>query len=310
MDPETKPGYYTISAEYKGKHFERLFNVDEYRKPEFKASVKFAQQRYIGGAEIQANLEALYYFGGAVAGAKVTYTVYKAHDYFYYYPDGDSDSSFYEEFYSDQEGDDGDYYGGYGEVVLEGEGQTDENGVLKLRIPTKHADEEERYTVEATVTDAGGRSIDISGGVMVTPGLFFISAQSDNYIYKPGQSVKTSIFAVDYDRKPVPNVRASVSVYKIIYDKKTTREMVTSSDVLLDSGGRGDFSFTPKQNGDYIIEIRTTDSMGNQIKCENWIYVASAEYDGHGYTPAALKLTVDKKLYKLGESARVMISSQ
>ena len=127
-------------------------------------------------------MEATYYFGGPVADAKVTYTVYKSPSYFEYYPEEDSDSEFYEELYRTSEGSDMESEDQQdsesGDVVVEGEGITDAGGVLKIKIPTKRSDKLESYSVSASVTDASGRTIDASGDVMVTPADFALSPRT------------------------------------------------------------------------------------------------------------------------------------
>lgn len=309
LDPDAPDGYYSISIKVGGQDYSGSFHVEEYRKPEFKASVGFTKPRFIGRQPVEARVEASYYFGGPVAGAQVKYTVYKSPSYFYYYPDENDDASFYEELYNSDNSEYEDY-GGYGEVLLEGEGQTDKNGVMKLVIPTKRESQEQEYTVEATITDASGRSIDVSGSVMVTPGAFALVPISDNYIYKPNQEVKTTVYAVDYDRNPVPNVAAKVSVYKAANDNLGHRgKLVFSRDLQMDSKGKGVFSFVPKENDSYEIVVTATDGYGNPVEGSSWVSVYSDEYESEGPTAPALQVTVDKKLYNQGDTSRVMITS-
>ena len=55
------------------------FYVEEYKKPEYQVTVKPAAPRVLQGNSIQATIEARYFFGEPVAGAKVTYVVHTSH---------------------------------------------------------------------------------------------------------------------------------------------------------------------------------------------------------------------------------------
>ncbi|MCL5105742.1 MAG: MG2 domain-containing protein [Armatimonadetes bacterium] len=309
LDPEAATGYYRVEAEYAGETHERMFKVEEYSKPEYKASIKFAKPHYVGGEDAEASVEAAYYFGGPVAGARVTYTVYKSPDYFYYYPEEESDTSFYEDFLSESES--GEYYGGYGEVVLESEGVTDENGLLKISIPTEKESREQRYSVEATVTDASGRGVEMSGGVMVTPGLFKLQVSTDRYVSKPNEPVKVTVYAVDYDRKTVGNVRVTVSADMHVEGGRLrgrTRR-IDRREITLDSRGRGVVEFRPKKQGELKIRVDATDRQGNKVADTSWLWVADETWGGEGYEAPALELTLDKKLYSVGDTAKIVINS-
>lgn len=304
-------GYYRICARFKGEDYERMFSVEEYRKPEFKASVGFAKPRYVGGKSIECNVESSYYFGGAVAGAKVKYTVYSSPDYFYFYPDDQSDTEFYEDLYSSDYEHDEEYYGGYGEVFLEGEGVTDRSGVMKLVIPTKPTKEEQRYSVDATITDASGRSIDVSGSVMVTPGQFVVAVFNDEYFCKPGEQIKSKIYSVDYDRNPVPNVPVKVSVYEPPVKNQEHGKLVTSGEVTTDSKGQAEYLFTLAKDGGYQIVVEAVDKLGSAIQGSTWVYCYKTGYEGeyYYYSEPQLQIKMDKKVYDVGDTARVMITS-
>ncbi len=55
------------------------FYVEEYKKPEYQVTVKPVAPRVLQGSSIQATIEARYFFGEPVAGAKVTYVVHTSH---------------------------------------------------------------------------------------------------------------------------------------------------------------------------------------------------------------------------------------
>lgn len=307
LDEHAEPGYYSVTADYGGTQHYASFKVEEYRKPEFKATVSFDRRHYVGGQTIRATVNAAYYFGAPVSGGKVAYRVYKSPDYFYYYPDEESDISFFDEL---MEYDDGDgYYYGYGELVTEGEAVADENGIARLSIPTKRARGEERYELEVAVSDPGGRSVDASGGVLVTPAAFTFSLDTDRYFYKPGQRVTAAIYAVDYDGKRQSDVEARITLTPERVPKGEMRKPVLSRSVKLGKDGAGKLTFTIPKDGYYVLRAEAPDRRGRTARGETWIWAASDDWTGEGYDPASLEVAVDRKLYKAGDTARVMINS-
>ena len=307
LNAEAVSGYYSITASYGGEKHHGSFKVEEYRKPEFRASIAFDKTNYVGGHKAHATVEATYYFGAPVAQARVKYTVYRSWSYFHYYPDEASDTSFYDEFFAEERGD---YYYGHGEVLLEDQGFTDENGILKIQIPTDRTDHEQDYVVEASVMEPGGRSVEISGGVMVTPGLYKLWMDSDKFIYKPGETAKTRIIAVDYERKRVPDVSVKVSVIEQYPYSGRKQRVAHTETVRLNSKGEGVFTYKPRKQGYLVVKGEATDRLKSKIIGNAWLWVADDDWSGEDdYEPPALELTVDKKLYRVGDVARVMITS-
>src|ERR1039458_9036813 len=68
------------------------FEVEEYKKPEYEVRVTPAKLRILEGDTAQATIDARYYFGEPVSGAKVKYAVYRSRYWFplWYEPDDDS----------------------------------------------------------------------------------------------------------------------------------------------------------------------------------------------------------------------------
>ena len=95
--------------------------IASYRKPEFQVEVTPDKPRYIKGETVSATVKGTYYFGGALAGAKASYTITKQPDWASYEePESDTGDGEYE-------GESGGEYVASGDVVL------DENGEAKNR---------------------------------------------------------------------------------------------------------------------------------------------------------------------------------
>ena len=191
-------GYYNVDVSHEGYG---NFYVEEYKKPEYQVTVKVPVTHLLQGSSIQANIEARYFFGEPVAGAKVKYVVHTSTHYWW---DEDQDESGGEDADADSGESDSDNTWGETEQQ-EHEGVLDANGRLTVTLPTaidgKHEDQD--YRVEARVTDAANREVSGHTTVLGTYGSFRVSVEPTSYVFQSGQPVRVKVRAQDYDGKPV-----------------------------------------------------------------------------------------------------------
>ncbi|HXN45932.1 MAG TPA: MG2 domain-containing protein, partial [Bryobacteraceae bacterium] len=175
------------------------FAVQEYKKPEYEVRVTPSKLHVIEGDGVDAVIDARYYFGEPVAGAKVKYTIYRSRYWapFFYEPDE-------EESAEEGEGDTEDNEIG-GEQIEQTEGQLDQDGKPTIHFDTSISDKryDYRYRIEAGVTDEGKREISGTGWVIASYGSFTVNAEPDRYIYRPGDKANFKVEARDYANNPV-----------------------------------------------------------------------------------------------------------
>ncbi|MHB1456137.1 MAG: MG2 domain-containing protein, partial [Armatimonadota bacterium] len=309
LPEKTSLGSYEISASIQEDDFStRDHNINiqvaEYRKPEYTVGLSFDKEFFISGTPIQATVQASYYFGAPVSDADVTYTVFKSPVYYYEYEYGDE---FYDEFERQYNG--GEY--GYGEYVMDGKGTTDSDGKLHISIPTeKGAPDDCTYQVEVNVTDQSLRSIGASGSVLVPKGLFRLSANTKEAIVKPGDPVNIGIKAIDYDKRPVTNTNVSIRIDEQIWTEHNVKyKMVSYGGRTTNTAGKANFTYKPAKEGNYRIRLESKDRLGNIIRGTGYVWVAGDDYSGYGYKGPSLEIVRDKKVYKVGDEARIIINS-
>ncbi len=173
------------------------FEVEEYKKPEYEVRVTPAKPRVLEGETVQAVIDARYYFGEPVNGAKVKYSVYRSRYWFplWYEPDEEDLS----------EGGPGQYEDAAGEQISQAQGQLDSDGKLTIDVPTTVSDHkiDYRYRIEAAVTDQAGREISGAGWLIATYGSFVINLEPQRYFFEPSTTAEFKVDARDYDNKPV-----------------------------------------------------------------------------------------------------------
>ncbi|HEY9792916.1 MAG TPA: MG2 domain-containing protein [Candidatus Obscuribacterales bacterium] len=325
-----KTGAYQINIKYpNGSEDYERFEVAEYRKPEYQVDVIPGSTRITAGAKGKARVKATYYFGAPVANAKVKYTVFSGidwttryalmdrPDYYAYFDGWDNEDSYV----------DGSYNGDY---ICEGYATTDANGEATVEFDTRKASfnmekpwdydrYDHKYRVEAEVTDISRLSVIGNGSLSVTNGDFEVFVKPDSYVAKVGEPISAEVRAVSYDdHKPLANQPVHLRLYRRVYDRvhydykgiEVFEDKVMSTDQ--DGKAKIIFATKPKYPTDtYEILATSEDSYRNIIADESSVWVVSdtSPYalEDKQANQEPLKVTLDKNVYRVGDTAKVMI---
>jgi len=280
------------------------FYVEEYKKPEYQVTVKPVAPRVLQGNSIQATIEARYFFGEPVSGAKVAYVVHTSTHYWWDEDEEDENGAD-----ADDEQDESDY--AYGETEQqEHQGVLDANGQLTVTLPTqidgKHNDQD--YRIEARVTDAANREVSGHPTVLATYGSFRVSVEPTSYVVQAGQPARVKVTAQDYDSKPVQtNVHIAAALEK--WDSVTHRRTdtpVASKDATTGADGTILVDLPVGGSGDFQIIASAQTPEGRTVQGETWIWI----WNGTGayYQPnAQAQIVADKKTYQVGDTAHLLL---
>ncbi len=291
------------------------FYVEEYKKPEYKVTVTPDKDRVLQGDKLKAVIEAKYFFGEPVAGAKVTYSIQTTYHYWWdYYDEGDNASA-------DGEGGEGEggdaensdanaYYGGTEEA--EKEGTLDADGRLTVTLPTRVEDNahDVDYRVVARVTDVSNREVTGSGKVLATYGSYRISVEPTSYVAESGKPVQVKVTATDYDNKPV---RASIHINADLQwwakdSYKMQEKRVTSADVTTGANGSAIATLNLGNSGDYRITASSKTPENRTVTDYTYVWLWGGASDW--YRPnSKIQLITDKKVYAVGDTAHLIMVS-
>ena len=329
----------------------QLFRLEEYKLPEFRVSVQTPEENgrkkaFRLGEKVEAQLQADYYFGGAVANASVEVVVYQNPFYQWYRPARD-----YEWFYEDL-GRRPDYYGGRnGQIIKRETIKTDATGKAVISFDTpRGAGQDFEYRIEARVTDSSRREITASGTVRVTRQRYYVYPQAKHNLYRPQDKVTADIKAIDANDQPVQaegTIKVTRDYWYEIWLDPSGREIkgdelrrlreqaartgkpfppsaqwrlkfrgyqhddITTQTVRTNDKGEAEFSFTPDQPGWYRIAWTSVDKSGAagfaQIKGETAVWVATNATTELGYRHGGLEIIVDSDTFRAGQKAPVML---
>ena len=165
------------------------------------------------------------------------------------------------------QGDNNDF--GSGDQADEKEGELDADGKLSIFIPSSVAKNkgDQRYRIEARVTDAANREISGTGWVVATYGSFSINVQPDRYMFAPAGKATFTVQARDYDNRPV-SARVQVDLRRWDYQRsRMIQSDIRTATVDTGAGGSGKATIDlPQQSGGYEVRATTRTPEGRDIE--------------------------------------------
>ncbi|MSR58152.1 MAG: alpha-2-macroglobulin [Planctomycetaceae bacterium] len=308
------------------------FRVEEYKKPEFEVKVEAPKEPVRLGEKITATIEAKYYFGAPVTGAKVKYKVLRTnHDgawhpaaaWDWYYGKG------YWWFAADYR-----WYPGWRswgclrpipawwgrpqqppEVVSENEVDIGPDGKVLVEIDTLpakelHGDVDHSYSITAEVVDESRRTIVGTGNVLVARKPFKVFAWVDRGHYRTGDTIKARFQAHTLDQKPVAG-KGELTLYQVSYDDKQQplEKAVETWQLDTDPQGQAQQQFKAAEKGQYRLSYKVSDAKGHSIE-GGYVFVVTGEgFDGHEFRFNDIELVTDKREYAPGETVKLLINT-
>jgi hypothetical protein len=303
-------GQYSISVQSGEQSVVGSFTVEDYRKPEYEVRLAAATPRLLQGASQRITLDARYYYGEPVRAGVVEWHVYRAAWYPPWWEEDVGDES---------EGEEGGESGYRGEEVSTHKGSLGPDGKAVLDLPTMLDAGDRTYTVEAQVTDASGRAVAGRTSFLATVGPFYVRVQPARYFFAPHANAALRVTTTDYDGNPFPNVTFSADIVLHEWHKPVAttlglnpgRPTMTTRTVLNVQGhtgpdGQGEAAFTAPDPGSYSVDLRANAPSGRIVRGSTWFY-ASGAGGGYGEQEGVIRITPDKRTYKPGETARLLI---
>ncbi|MBC7910029.1 MAG: hypothetical protein H7Y30_05985, partial [Pyrinomonadaceae bacterium] len=322
--PEAAPlGSYHITAQVGEATTSYYFEVEEYKKPEYKVKVSTPKKFAAAGEKMNFEIDAQYFFGSPVADADVKYYIYRSRYYPYWWrSDEDGDDLGIDEGESEDE----EYYGYGGDVLLEKEGRLNAQGKMIVEFEVPKADEKDawdyEYRLEAQVTDSARRSIEGSASFVGTRGNIIARAYPTNYVYFTGDTAKIEVKSADYEGRPVSAritlnfierrwekvKKKSESGYE--YEEWVTKEReLTSTELTTNAAGEATFDYTVANPGSIYIKTTVHEKGKDVVSPGGYLWVADRknEWTDYSYQDyGSIKLIPDKKSYRPGETAHVL----
>lgn len=301
----------TFRDQSKNRHIgqAQLFRLEEYKLPEFKVAVRTPEENgqrkiFRVGEQVEASIQADYYFGGPVANASVEVVVYQS-PYYFFQPQPREFPWFYEDM--DTQANRWNRWGGRGQIVKRETLKTDATGKATVMFETPaNSGQDFEYQIEARVIDASRREITGNGTVRVTRQRYYLTAKPDRQVIAPKDQTKVEVTALDANNNPV-KTEGEIQVTREYWweiwltpdgkevkgdelkrmkaqskmwpplptrpDQKDwtlkfrgyEREDILKQALKTDAEGKAEFAFKPQKEGYYRIAYLTKDEVPNRL---------------------------------------------
>jgi uncharacterized protein YfaS (alpha-2-macroglobulin family)/protocatechuate 3,4-dioxygenase beta subunit len=285
------------------------FRVEEYRKPEFRVDAALDRNWIVGGSgDLTATFDASYYFGGPVAGAKISYSVYASP----FYPwslfedpaeacddcwTGWDDSGYEEQ--------------GFGRLLSFGDATADANGRATVAIPTRRprSAEDERYRVVARVSDPTGREVEDSASAIVSRASFALAVATERYVVAPDETLQIDVQARDFGGSAV----STPFTVRVLEEKwangKSTTTLLHELQGATGTAGKGRVAVRPGRAGYLKLYALARDSTGRLTDESAWVWSAAEGWAIASAGRSTLEIVTDKRSYRPGETAKVLLNA-
>ena len=328
---EAPLGNYRIIAQAGSSKANSYFEVQEYKKPEFKVKVTGPPKFAAVGEKVKFSVEAGYFFGAPVTKADVHYYIYRSR-YYHWWWANDSADDFDDAAGAEDEGGDeggGNYYGN--DMVTKGDGALDAHGHMSVEFEVPAPDEKDEwdyeYRLEAQVTDQSRREMKGSASFVGTRGRTVADASAERYLYYQGDAAKILVRTADYSGHPVSEKvtlkfieqhwekvprEEEYNGYKYkTYDYVSHEQELPGGEVKTDSQGKASYEFTVPLLG-YIHILAIVKENDKEIVNRGgylWATDRKSQWSDFEFRDTgenSIKLVPDKKSYRPGETAHVL----
>lgn len=325
IDENSPIGEYFIYANIDANNsYSTSFTVEQYKKPEYKVTVKTDRSQYFGKDILKAEVDSKYFFGSPVVDADVEYNIYKIRYYKPWWTFSEY-SWWYEDYYENQN--DNQRFSG-AEMIYSGSGKLNSEGKFEIEYSVNedfkqenynndwyrpyYMDSDYKYIVQAKVTDKSRREISGNTTALVTRGAFYLNAKTDKYLYKPNEQVNIEIMANDFSDKPF-QTEFTADIYKTTWsrgDYKEKKDFIKTISGKTLSDGKAIVSFNIDEGdveGAYSVDVKAMDDRANQITAGTYFYVSKGDMWWYYNQSGGVQIIPDKDSYKNGEVCKALI---
>ena len=289
--------------------------VGEFRKPEFSVEVRTGAASYVDGDSIDVSSTATFYFGGALAGAGVAWSVLS--EPFTLRPKSHPSYTFGDRDFSQPAAP-------RDPVRARGSATTAASGVALYAVPGALAAGEgaQRFVLSATVADANGQAVAGSTSATVHPAALYAGIRPARYVASEREDATMQLVTVDTEGGILPGRVVTVKVY----DRQwiTTKELLPGGgrryrseprDTLVQTlttttgaNGEGSVTFRPARPGTLRVVAEVTDGQGRTARSATYLWVAGGGFASWQMTnDDTIKLVADKERYEVGDVAEVLV---
>ncbi|MDA3864390.1 MAG: MG2 domain-containing protein [Deltaproteobacteria bacterium] len=301
------------------------FKILAYRAPEHLVEVKAKTTDLFYGDQFKAEIQGKYTFGAPMNGADVSWNINRY--YTTYHPPENPGYSFgfYAYYYYD---DQGKYVRvPHSQKVTNGKGKLDKNGKLQINPQIKAPSYLDKlplpssYILEASVFDVNRQAISNRTTKIFHAYDRYLGLKLEKSIYKVNKPIKINYVVTDIKGKKEAGYPVTITAYESDYKrikyksgKYWSFRYIRKYKKIKSCGGTSSdqaeaCDLVLKKGGYYQLRAETKDSKGRKVQTRTHIYVIGKNYNPPQKNQKQINLVKDKKQYKPGDTAQILINS-
>ena len=298
-----KPGRYSVVMEIENETHHGSFYIEQYKKPETRATLSAEKKVLLSGESVEAVLGAAYYSGEPLAKSTAEIVIERSRiSYPWWYGLG------YEEYYGD-----GYDYASW-EYVKDFSAELDTAGKLKVVFPTDpKMDGDFNYRVRATVKAQNREEAMASVRFKVYRAPVSLRLSQDRWYYSANAKIGFRIAAssVATDKPTAASVKAELIFRQ--YDRKAQKyedSVVQTKSIEIGSSGEANEEFeAAKRGGTYLIRVSTSAAGRSTSELIETYIFAGSDFAGDYGESNERPITVNagKKTYELFDTAEFAV---
>lgn len=324
-------GYFTVQANIQLPNYEGWNNtvservwVTHFQKAPFKVSVNLPQKDYFWGDKVAGTITAETFYGARLANQKATLSVNSTDYYFNRYQD---------DWYSFSTAGNWCYWNcsPSNHFIVREEKNLDTNGSTDFSFPIESKMDESNpvklsqvYTLSASVLDSqSGQEVTGNAEMIAHYTDVYLGVKTSEYMVMAGDDAEFQVISLDPQgnsreitlkatllKREYKSIKRKGNDGDFYYENETKDTELTSKSLVTGADGKGKGSFAIDKGGSYIVRVSTKDSAGREAVAETEIWASSREAISW---PRAnhdrIEIIADKKEYKIGDTAKLMIKS-
>jgi uncharacterized protein YfaS (alpha-2-macroglobulin family) len=296
------------------------FLVAAYRRPDFRVDVTLAGESSVAGVGLKGVVEGRYLFGASMAGRDVRWTYTRSE--LYTLPRTIEEAFPLERWvFLDEQREE---HGLDTQTVKTATEPLDEQGrrVLDLETDLK-AGRPLTYALEGEVTDLSRQTIAGRASFRVDPAPWYVGLKRPPFFATLDTGVDTEVLASDLAGKAAAGVPVTVTLTQVqwhavrrsegqsYYTWETERKEVPAGSWDVTTAATPQPLHVPLPRGGYfILRATAADAAGHQTTSATAFYVLGPGYTAwERYDHPRIDLVPEKKTYRPGETARIMVKS-
>ncbi|HEX2731151.1 MAG TPA: MG2 domain-containing protein [Polyangiaceae bacterium] len=310
-------GDYTVVADFADGQFSETFSVEEFRASTFEVKLSSEQKAVFAGDSVTLSALGNYFYGAPVRAGKVTFDVHSRRR-----PIAFEGFDRFE--FGDTAGRDG-YEDPYGEepFVSEASATLDAHGKSSARIvlPNEQFTGPSTLLLSATVQDETNQSVTANLTLPLHKTHLYLGLDTGGWTAASDAPTSVRLVAVNPEGR-LASANATLEVTRTrwscaweawgflgSYRCTDNHERVLSEAVAL-AAAPAERSIRFPGPGEYSVELRAKDAQGNDVKASRSVWVwGDGESSWRVDDSKRFKMTLDKKEYRVGETARLILQT-